>query len=342
MTRPRISVLAPAFTLALFFAALGLALRAPAEATPEGHPALAAIYDDILTKDAHNAAQSCHALEPLLTPDSTPEARTQAFIALAQGWGRVQAAYILGGYDMDAMDYPLLIDMFHHGKEDLPASLARAITSDSAPKTALFKNSYRSITALDDLMFSGPWTPRRAALSQVAAETVCARLDAIHQGYTAHRADFLADPDTALALLINAQIHNIYKTREWRIAEVVGLNKKTLGRVLPENAQYPNNLAASWAAIGAMLDTHAALLDADKQPNIATIAADAGNGGLEEVQTALTAAKSAYDGASVADYADTAKMIPLFAALQKVQKAFYDHLALSLGVAAGLVDADGD
>ncbi|MBZ4023750.1 hypothetical protein CKO11_14955 [Rhodobacter sp. TJ_12] len=332
----RFPVIAAAFVCALGAVA---PRTAPAQ---EPQRAYRAIYDTILQADAGAAVASCAALQTTLTPDSAASARQAAFVALAQDWGRVQAAYVLGGYDWDAMDYPLLIDTFHVGKEDIHASLARAIESDSAPKTALFKNAYRTLTALDDLMFSGPWSPRRAELAQVAADTVCQRLDQIAQGYVQARAAFLEDPDKALALLINAQIQNIYKIREWRIAEVVGLNRKTLGKVLPENAQYPFNPEASWAAIGAMLDTHARLLAEETQPNIATIAAVKDQGGMAEVQTALAAAQAVYNGATLADYTDTAKMVPLFAALQKVQKAFYDHVALSLGVAAGLVDADGD
>lgn len=324
--------------LSLTLAAL-MPLGAPAEEAPT---AFAAIYDTILLPDAEVAVASCHALEALLVPESAAEAREAGFVALAEGWGRVEAAYILGGYNMDAMDYPLLIDTFHLGKEDLHASLARAIKAPSEPQVALFKNVYRTLTALDDLMFSGPWSPRRAALSAHAAATVCARLEAISAGYAAHREDYLAEPDKALGLLINAEIQNIYKTREWRIGEVVGLTRKTLGKTLPENAQYPHNLRASWAAIGAMLATHEALLAAERQPNIATIAAASGKGGVAEVQAALALARTAYARASAEDYLDTAKMVPLFTALQKAQSAFYDHVALRLGVAAGLVDADGD
>jgi hypothetical protein len=320
--------------------ALFASLMPLAAAAQEVQPAYEAIYDTILTGDAEDAVSACGALQGVLASDSTAQTRDAAFVAVAQGWGRVQAAYILGGYEMNAMDYPLLIDTFHAGNEDIHATLARAIASDSAPETALFKNSYRTLTALDDLMFSGEWSPRRAALSQVAVATVCGRLETLRDGYKTHRADFLGDPDKALALLINAEIQNIYKTREWRIGEVVGLTKKTLGKVLPENAQYPYNTGASWAAIGAMLETHEALLSADAVPNIATIAA--ASGGIGQVQTALASARAAYDGASAADYTDTAKMVALFVALQKVQKAFYDHVALSLGVSAGLVDADGD
>lgn len=330
----------------------GLPLPAAAEESPAGaagaaQPAYAALYDTVLVAHAEAAAASCQALMPALTPESSAEARQAGFVALAEGWGRVEASYILGGYDMAAMDYPLLIDMFHSGKEDIHAKLARALASDSPPEQALFKNSYRSITALDDLMFSGPWSARRAALAQTAAASLCQRLEAIAAGYGANREAFLANPDKALALLIDAQIQNIYKIREWRIGEVVGLTKKTLGRVVPENAQYRFNLPASWAAMGAMLEVHAALLDQGRQPNIATIAAAFGTGnrdigGLQEVQAALAQAQAAYAGASAADYTDTARMVPLFSALQKLQKAFYDHLALSLGVAAGLVDADGD
>ena len=55
------------------------------------------------------------------------DVRHQAFVQLAEGWGRVQASYILGDYDMNAMDYPLMVDYFHSGNEDIHESIERLV-----------------------------------------------------------------------------------------------------------------------------------------------------------------------------------------------------------------------
>ena len=180
------------------------------------------------------------------------------------------------------------------------------------------------------------------ALSQVAAETVCARLQTLHDDYVTQREAYLGDPKKAMASMIDAVIQSTYKTRDWRIGQVAGLTRKTLGKTLPENAQFPNNLEASWAAIGAIIDTHRRLLIKGTSINITTLAIGSGRGDLPQVQETLQEAQAAYDAATFSDYTGAEKMEPLYAALKDVQSALYDHVAGSLGVSAGLVDSDGD
>ncbi|MBN2739798.1 MAG: hypothetical protein JXR35_02745 [Rhodobacteraceae bacterium] len=322
--------------------ALFASLMPLAAAAQEVQPAYEAIYDGILLADSDATVQSCHAMAGTLATDSTAQTREDAFTALATGWGRVEASYILGGYDMDAMDYPLLIDMFHNGKEDLHASLKRAIQSTSAPQKALYKNAYRSITALDDMLFSGPWSERRQALAQEITGSLCKRFEKVRQGYLNHRDNFLANPDEALGLLMNAQIQSLYKTRDWRISEVAGLTKKTLGQAHPENRQYRWG-DASWPVIGAVLDTHWRLLAADAAPNISTIATARGAGaGLASVQDMLGEAIEAYKSVPEDQAFAPREAVPIINGLQRAQNAYYNSLALLIGVTLGLVDADGD
>lgn len=300
-----------------------------------------AVYDTVIQANADAAVARCDDVRKAL--DSTDDdQRHQAFVGLAEGWARVQASYILGGYDMGAMDYPLMVDYFHRGKEDVHNTLARLINGDTPPEVALYKNSYKTLGALDDVLFSGPWSERRQALANVMATHVCRKLTQIRDGYREHRDEVLDDPDKALSLLINAEIESIYKTRDWRIAQVSGLTKKTLGQPMPQNQQYPYS-EASWAAIGAIIDTHAQLLAADGQPNVATIArGKGGDDAMTAVQTALGEAVQAYRDTPANHQFDTNAMIPLFQALQDLQKAFYRQLVGRLGVTANLIDADGD
>ena len=323
-------------------------LRTPiayAQQTPEPNfrHGYGVIYDDIITADATQAVTTCSALLSVLGEESSAEARNDAFVTLADAWARVQAIYILGGFEENAIDYPLLIDTFHHGNENIPAKLERAINSDSDPKTALFKNAYRTLTALDYLMFSGDWSTRRQLLSQLAAETVCSRLETLQADYISQRDAYLDDPKKAMTQMIDAVIQSAYKTRDWRIGQVAGLTRKTLGETLPENAQFPNNPEASWAAIGAIIDTHVRLLIKGTSINITSLAVAYGRGDLPEVQEAVKEAQTAYGAATFEDYyTNTEKMVPLYAALKNVQGALYDYVAASLGVSAGLVDSDGD
>jgi hypothetical protein len=320
---------------------LMLLLGAPALSQAAEQDPYAVIYDTVIQANANNAVTYCGDLKQALDNPSS-EQRHQAFAQLTEGWGRVQASYILGVYDMDAMDYPLMVDYFHMGKEDIHESLGRIMTGDLAASKALYKNSYKTLGALDDVMFSGPWTERRKEMAEVISSNVCKRLTQVRDGYQEHRADFLDDHDKALSLLINAEIENIYKTRDWRIAQISGLTKATLGQPKPEHQQYPYS-KASWGFIGAILETNKQLLADDQQPNVATIVyAKHGEEGMAAVQEALTASWVAYQGAPAEHNYNTGDMIPLFQGLLDLQKAFYRQLVGSIGVTATLIDADGD
>jgi hypothetical protein len=319
----------------------GLMVLGGARAAGTGADPYAAVYDRVLQGNADRAVKDCSGLQAALESGST-ERRHAAFVELAKAWASVQASYILGGYDIDAMDYPLMIDYFHMGKEDVRETLGRLIESDTPASKALYKNSYKTMGALDAVMFSGPWSDRRAELASVIAGNLCRRLAQIRDGYREHRADFLGDRDKALSLLINAEIESIYKTRDWRIAQVAGLTRRSLGQQMPQNQQYPYS-HASWAVIGAIIDTHEQLLGEDRQPNVASIAhgkkADAG---LAAVQEALQATEQAYRETRPDHGFATRDMIPVFQGLLDLQQAFYRHLVASVGVTANLIDADGD
>ncbi|MGO3345380.1 MAG: hypothetical protein ACTIM4_09380 [Marinomonas sp.] len=320
---------------------LALLLGVPTLAAAVEQEPYVAIYDNVIQANADSAVSYCTDLQTSLSSESIDQ-RHQAFVQLAEGWGKVQASYILGGYDMDAMDYPLMIDYFHMGNENVHETLARLMKSKSKASKVLYKISYKTLGALDDVMFSGPWTPRRKEMAEVISSNVCKRLTQVRDGYKEHRADFLDDPDNSLSLLINAQIENIYKTRDWRIAQISGLTKKTLGQTHPESQQYPYS-KASWAFIGGLLATNQQLLGEDQQPNIATIVYSTTDGeGIAAVQAALQDSLTAYRNTPADHNYNINDMIPLFQGLLDLQKAFYRQLVSSLGVTAKLIDADGD
>ncbi|TEW54842.1 hypothetical protein E2R68_06625 [Psychromonas sp. RZ22] len=301
----------------------------------------ASIYDNVIQHNADNAVTSCLNLQTALSSKSD-DVRHQAFVTLAKSWGKVQASYILGDYDMNAMDYPLMIDYFHSGNENIHESIERLVSRDSKPSTALYKNSYKTMGAIDSVMFSADWTERRKEFAKVMVANVCERFTQISDGYKANRDAFLFDVDRGLSLVVNAEIEHIYKTRDWRIAQVSGLTKANLGITKPELQQYPYS-QASWAFIGGILETNEQLLGEKKQPNVATIAYEKhGKDGINAVQTALKASLLAYKNTPVDHNFKLNEMIPVYQGLLDVQKAFYRHLVSEIGVSANLIDADGD
>lgn len=301
----------------------------------------ASIYDNVLQHNADNAVQYCQDLQTSLDSSSS-DVRHQAFVQLAEGWGRVQASYILGSYDMNATDYPLMVDYFHSGNEDIHKSIERLITRDSKPSTALYKNSYKTMGAIDSVMFSGEWSERRKEFAEIMVDNVCTRFTQISDGYKKYRDTFLFEIDEGLSSVVNAQIEHIYKTRDWRIAQVSGLSKMKPGPAKPETQQFPYS-QASWAFIGGVLATNQQLLGEAQQPNIATISYEMhGKDGIRAVQAALNETLLAYKNTPVENNFNRNDMAPVYQGLSDLQKAFYKHLVSGIGVSANLIDADGD
>lgn len=301
----------------------------------------ASIYDNVLQHNADNAVTYCTDLQASLESESS-DVRHQAFVKLAEGWGRVQASYILGDYEMNAIDYPLMVDYFHSGNEDIHESIDRLIGRDTKASSALYKNSYKTMGAIDSVMFSGEWTERRKEFAEVMVTNVCKRFVQISDGYKKYRDTFLFGVDRGLSLVINAEIEHIYKTRDWRIAQVSGITKSDPGVAKPELQQYPHS-KASWAFIGGVLETNRQLLAEELQPNIATIAYEKqGEKGIHQVQQALEASWVAYNNAPEDHNFNAKDMTPVIDTLSALQKAFYKHLVSQIGVSADLIDADGD
>jgi len=178
-------------------------------------------------------------------------------------------------------------------------------------------------------MFSGEWSERRKALAEVMVENVCKRFTQISEGYKANRDAFLFDVDRGLSLVVNAEIEHIYKTRDWRIAQVSGLTKANLGETKPEHQQYPYS-QASWAFIGGILETNKQLLGEDQQPNVATIAYEKhGKEGIHAVQVALAASLEAYKNTPADHNFNLNDMIPIFQGLVRCSKSILQTLSKS-------------
>lgn len=315
-------------------------LTAGAIAAGTEHNAYAAVYDQVLEANADQALVSCTALRGSFA--GSAKGRQQAFTALVADWAKVRASYILGGYDIATLDYPMMVDYFHTGKENIHHALARAIADNNQPDRALYKNSYKSLAALDDVLFSGAWSLRRKALATVITQRVCRTIAKIRDGYRSHRDAYLSEPDKALSLLINATIESVYATRDWRIGQVSGLTRQTLGKYLPQNLEYRYS-GASWAVIGAILTTYDQLLGEDRQPNLATIVRTKGaEAGIETIQKALLRTIKAYHETPAEKAFDMRHMIPIFQGLQDIQQGFYRQLLGALDVTARIIDADGD
>lgn len=331
-------------TAPFLLASLALSI-AHASDTDAINEQLKTIYQQ-LHQNAQKSARVCADMQTAIAENGNVDAQ---FMALVKAWKTVEATYLLGDLDADAIDIPNYIDVYHKGNENLSKQMQRALKSSQEAKIALFKHSFKSINALEIVLANAdkPLQERQQAFAIVITDNVCKRLKSIDSAYANNQAEFLANQDKAVALLLNTLIDSSYKLKEWRIGDVLGTSRKYKGKPNSSRAEYvlSNN---SINAIRAILATHNALMNGDDgtfATIIQTLAEKEGKAdaidALTAIQTDLTHAVKLAAALTDKDLA-TEKTKPLFDAVAQLHDGYYVGLVRTLDVVAKILEADGD
>ena len=130
-----------------------LSIFAFANDDKENKEILETLYVKVILSDVDKSLRSLNALE-LLLKQKNEKLTKDEFITFVKSWKAVETFYILGDLNEDYIDTPRYIDIFHNGNEDITKQLDRAIKSNDEPRIALFKNSTKSINALEYMIFA--------------------------------------------------------------------------------------------------------------------------------------------------------------------------------------------
>ncbi|AXH14323.1 imelysin family protein [Malaciobacter mytili] len=255
-------------------------------------------------------------------------------------WKKVQALYLAGDINEDYIDTPRYVDIFHHGNEDITKQLNRAIASNEEASLALFKNSNKSINAVEYILYKDETlTKREKELLTVMLDAIISHLNDIKTVYTTYLQGKQKDEKWGNAVIINALIDGTYKLKEWRVGDPAGLSRKY--RNNPDNSRGEYYLSKqSFAAIRAILDVHEEVMGEKNFPNFASMAIDGGaKKQVEEVRIAL---KNSIYELNKLQKEDFSKAQKLFEALSIFHNTYYLSLVEQLSVTAKILDADGD
>ena len=166
------------------------------------------------------------------------DVNAQNFTNFLKSWKKVEALYFAGDINEDFADTPRYIDVFNNLKEDLNSQLKRAIESKDEPKVALFKNSFKSINALEYILFNDKdISKREKELSVVILDSIISNLEEINKVYK----NYLVSPKDEKwenALVINTLIASSYRLKEWRIGNASGNSSKFKNDAKNERAEY--------------------------------------------------------------------------------------------------------
>lgn len=308
---------------------------------------LASIYDNVLIQDAGESEQACQAFAKDLknTPaGASNNAIRKPFTRLLSAWKKVEANYIGAEIDSEAIDWPRYLDIFHIGNEDIRKQMKRAVASDSEPDVALFKNSFRTLNALEALLFEdNTLNERELLLASTISQGVCQRLGDIKQMYVKNRSDFLAQPDKAAALFTNALATSSFMLKDWRVGDPAGFTKKYENRPDAQRSEYALS-DNSMAAVHAILTAQDEMIGKQKYANFADIAQ--GYGADKQIAQSRQLLAKAQKEAKAVDRAhfdfNPKETKPLYDTLGKLHNSYYASLVQALPIVGKILEADGD
>jgi len=297
----------------------------------------ATLYDKVIVTDAKNTYEcSLELLETLQTGVNSKV----AFEKLALNFKKVQALYIAGELDESGADLLYEIDIYHNAKENIYEQLDRIITSKEEPKKAMFKNSHKTLNALEYLIFKKPVaTEKELEMARFSAKAVSLKLQKILQIYQTKREQIIKDEAKFNALLLNQLGASSYELKEWRAGEATGFSKKYKNKPDIKRAEFFMS-GLSVKAIIAILETHKKVID-DSGLDFGDKSIE--YGAKNEVELLRTSLSSALKKATAMNnnlLANNGKS--LYNDLGKLHNGYYVSLISALRMTSKILDADGD
>ena len=119
-----------------------------AKDTKENKEILNTLYEKVIIKDVNWALVDIKSLKDAVLKKDIKKSK-EDFSKLVNSWKSVETFYLLGDINEDFIDTPRYIDIFHNGNENIKEQLDRAIKSKDEIRIVLFKNSLKSINALE-------------------------------------------------------------------------------------------------------------------------------------------------------------------------------------------------
>ncbi|RXJ88721.1 hypothetical protein CRV01_08830 [Arcobacter sp. CECT 8983] len=308
-------------------------------AVDKNKKALNNIYEQVILKDSQKVLEDIKALEKEITNKNIENAKKE-FKNLVTSWKSVQSVYILGDLNEDYIDTPRLIDIYHHGNEDIKIQLDRAIKSNDEPRIALFKNSLKSINALEYVLYKKDIKNKRVnELTLTIVKRIKSYLEDINNEYKALHKTFLSDLKKANGILINRLIQNTYKLKEWRVGDILGTSKKYKDNFDNKRGEYFISKNSS-LAIAAILNTYKNIFNSENYYDYGDYLKDlTHNKQVDVLRDSITKAISLNDKIKDDDFKDAKE---LYEVTNTIHVVLFLDLIEELSINAKIIDADGD
>lgn len=255
-------------------------------------------------------------------------------------WKKVEAIYFAGEINNDYIDSPRYIDIFHNLKEDLNEQMKRVIASKDEPNIALFKNSFKTINALEYLLFNDKTITKREKLLSIAIlNSIVSHLTDIKDVYSKYLNSKPKSETWENAMIINTLIASTYRLKEWRIGDPSGNSSKYKDNADNKRAEYYLS-KSSFLAIKSILEAHEEIMGESKYLNFGKMAAESGaKAEVEEVKTAIHDTLNELKKLKNDDFSNAKE---LYTDVKALHNAYYLSLIEQLAITAKILDSDGD
>jgi len=300
------------------------------------------IYDNIILKNIKEANQNLDQLNLLVDANGSAEKLKDGFTQMMMSWKKVEALYLAADLDEDYIDTPRYLDTFHQGKEDIYKQLDRILHSSDSLDIALFKNSTKSINALEYLLFKPSQKKhRQREMITYILKHIGKHLKTIETFYHDNKALFMQDRQKLNAIIMNALIESSYKLKEWRVGDAAGLSRKYKNNPKDDRSEYPIS-KLSYKAIEAILLTHQAMIGKQKFVNFSEVVHQAGAD--KELLNIRLNIQNALENLQLAPAYDfnSKEIKRVYQELTALHNAYYISLIGALKVTSKILDADGD
>jgi hypothetical protein len=262
------------------------------------------------------------------------------FKNLVKSWKSVQGFYILGDLDDNYIDTPRYIDIFHEGNEDIKKQLDLILSTSEELRIAHFKNSQKTINALEYILFTKDLKILRVKnITLRIVKKIEQNLLDIYDGYIENKDNFLKDEVKSNAIMLNSLIENSYKLKEWRVGDPSGLSRKFKGKPSNLRAEYTIS-KNSIVAIRSIINTHLQILSKQSFPNFGDMIKSYGVN--SELKDSITYLNSALVNSNDIKNDDFSNGKNLYESLKKLHTTYFISLIGKLKITAKILDADGD
>ena len=262
------------------------------------------------------------------------------FTKFIKSWKKVEALYFAGDLDENFADTPRYMDVFNNLKEDLNTQMQRVIESKDEPKVALFKNSFKTVNALEYILYNDKEiTPREKAIAIEILNSFISHLEDIKEVYETFLTSKPKDEKMEKGLILNTLIASSYKLKEWRIGNASGNSSKFKNDAKNERAEYFLS-KNSFVAIDAILEAHKEVLLKSKNYDFATYALE--KGAAIELLGIVDNINLMQEELRKLPKDDFTKATNLFNSAKDIHNAYYVTLVEKLSISAKILDADGD